>query len=474
MDKNIEEQQKKKKLIQWYPVDRDNSLKKATEDTKELFDAFQIIEGAGLINWVLEDTGFYTQLSGNETLFEYMAMIDRIRHGVLTGQISSEKTKKLIRYAKSNSPIIILGESGTGKELLANAIHQLSNRKDAPFVPINSAELSESLFESEMFGHKKGAFTGATYLKKGLLQSANKGTFFLDELGKMPVVLQAKLLRIIENKKVRMVGEEKSNEIDVRFLVAMQEQEIGKVLDDLRSRLRFPDVLRMPSLNKQLKKYGRNIIYSSLNKVMKESNFPKNERVIFSDELMEFLVGYNYKLNYRELENILHHLMLNRDPNSMGYLTMSCFSDIEDLLQNYHSNIADTSISDKKHPALHLSTVLTEDRYLEPIFIKNDAVLMRLDYENIKYAEIDSLIKKFGSLIAKGTVMHIHNKGIDFKKAFSLSKANVGYEGYMQKISRILGMNANAFVKEYAKEHSGLISQLPVKGLNLNEEASDE
>ncbi len=123
----------------------------------------------------------------------------------------------IARVARSQAPVHIFGESGTGKELVAKLIHESGPRRDGPFVPVNCGAIPTELMESELFGHKRGSFTGAVSDKKGLIQSAEGGTLFLDEIADLPLHMQVKLLRVIQEKAVRPVGEQREEGIDVRF-----------------------------------------------------------------------------------------------------------------------------------------------------------------------------------------------------------------------------------------------------------------
>lgn len=206
-----------------------------------------------------------------------------------------EMTKRL---AISNVPVLIEGESGTGKELIAKAIHAWSERKGQPFIAINSGALMESLLESELFGHAKGAFTGASGEKKGLVEMANHGTLFLDEIGEMPMSLQVKLLRFLETGEFRRVGENQLRKVDVRLVAATNrnledEIEKGNFREDLYFRLNVMKLI-VPPLRERtsdipilahffLKKYDRMYgqkkqLVEETEKILKEYSFPGNIR----------------------------------------------------------------------------------------------------------------------------------------------------------------------------------------------------
>ena len=144
-----------------------------------------------------------------------------------------EGLKTLPRIAKTNYSVLIMGESGTGKEMVARAIHALSDRKEGAFVSVNCAAIPETLIESELFGYEKGSFTGATGVKKGKFELANKGTLLLDEIGDMPLQLQTRLLRVLEAGKVSRIGGERDITLDVRVIAATHNNLKQKIIDGL-------------------------------------------------------------------------------------------------------------------------------------------------------------------------------------------------------------------------------------------------
>ena len=222
-------------------------------------------------------------------------------------QLVKETIEKVASY---DINVLIVGESGTGKDLVARTIHKLSHRANKPFVAINCASLPAELLESELFGYKKGAFTGATSDKKGLIEEANGGTLFLDEIGEMPMQLQAKLLRFIETKKIRPLGSVKEVDVDVRIISATnknleEEIEKGNFREDLYYRL-STITIRMPSLKERREDIP--LIVESILKELKEK-YGKDIQGI-SPEFLEYLMQYDYKGNIRELKNILEKAVI--------------------------------------------------------------------------------------------------------------------------------------------------------------------
>ncbi|MFH1195991.1 MAG: sigma-54 dependent transcriptional regulator [bacterium] len=209
------------------------------------------------------------------------------------------------KIAKGNMNVLITGESGTGKELIARSIHTLSKGNTCPFVPVNCGALPEPLFESELFGHEKGAFTGAVRTKPGLLEFADTGTFFFDEIGDMSISLQIKLLRMLEEKKIRRVGGQKEIPIDVRIIAATNknlEQAVteGRFRDDLYYRLNTIHI-KMPPLRDR-----KDDILLLANHFLKEL-CEKEDKTLktFSADAVRVLMEYSWPGNIRELQNII-------------------------------------------------------------------------------------------------------------------------------------------------------------------------
>ncbi len=221
-----------------------------------------------------------------------------------------EIVKTVRRIADNDMNVVIQGESGTGKELVARALHNLSRRKEAPFVPVNSGALPENLFESELFGYEKGAFTGATKSKPGLLEFADKGTFFLDEVTDLPYSVQVKLLRMIEYKKIRRIGGQKEIELDVRIIAATNQNieeavKANKFRGDLYYRL-ANFVIEIPPLRKRRDDILP-IFKHFCNELCKKDSVPPK---IFTKEAEELIRSYDWPGNVREINNLINKLFI--------------------------------------------------------------------------------------------------------------------------------------------------------------------
>src|SRR5438093_4371779 len=213
--------------------------------------------------------------------------------------------KLIERVADTDSTILVLGESGTGKELVARALHFNSRRQSAPFVPINCSALPENLLESELFGHRRGAFTGAINDKKGLFQEADGGTIFLDEVGSMSPMLQSRLLRVLQEREVRRVGENVPVYVNVRVVAATNEPletriKQGTFREDLYYRLNVIPV-SLPTLRERLDDIPLLVSHFLRDKVHARSG----KAFQFTRQAMEVLVAHHWPGNVRELENAI-------------------------------------------------------------------------------------------------------------------------------------------------------------------------
>ena len=221
-----------------------------------------------------------------------------------------ERARDMIgKLARSQAPVYITGESGSGKEVAARLIHLGSSRADSAFIAVNCGAIPENLMESEFFGYKKGAFTGADSDKMGYLQAAQKGTLFLDEVGDLPLAMQVKLLRVIQEKKVRRVGDTVEEPIDVRIISAThrslaEQVEAGQFRQDLFYRLNVIE-LKMPSL----REIPEDIPLMVKEVVARLARISGNPPPTITDAAMLALRRYDFPGNVRELENILERAL---------------------------------------------------------------------------------------------------------------------------------------------------------------------
>jgi len=270
---------------------------------------------------------------------------------ITRNQVMKEILQQAKMVAATDARVLITGESGTGKELIAQAIHRASDRKDKPFVAINCSAMAENLLESELFGHEKGAFTGATRSHEGLFQAAEGGTLMLDEIGDMPMRLQVKLLRVLQESQVRPVGSTGAKEIDVRVISATHRdlQELmtqGRFREDLYYRLNVVNIKILP-LNERREDIPL-LVAHFLQLIAQEAD---QERKVYAPEAVEMLVTAEWPGNIRQLYNIVRqNVALSRSPVISGELVqqslgehagkLASFSDARDeFTRNYLSQI---------------------------------------------------------------------------------------------------------------------------------------
>ncbi|MCK5050562.1 MAG: sigma-54-dependent Fis family transcriptional regulator [Candidatus Cloacimonetes bacterium] len=221
--------------------------------------------------------------------------------------------KETLKASQTSSTVLIYGESGTGKELIARAIHYNSSRSSAPFVPINCGAIPESLMESELFGYIKGAFTGAYENRDGFFLTADHGSIFLDEISETALLMQVKLLRILENKEIYMVGAKQPRKVDVRIICATNKHlfnlvEKEKFREDLFYRLNVITIDLPP-----LRERGDDILLLTNYLVKKYADNLGKEIPEFSDKALKIFREYHWPGNVRELENIIHRIILMND-----------------------------------------------------------------------------------------------------------------------------------------------------------------
>lgn len=232
--------------------------------------------------------------------------------GKLVGnsQVMRQIYTTIEQVASSAVSVLITGESGTGKEVVAQSIHQLSPRASRPFVPINCSAIPESLMESELFGHERGAFTGAISKREGCFELANTGTLFLDEIAEMPVMLQAKLLRVLEERKVRRLGSSKEVPVDVRVLAATNKDpheavRLGEFREDLLYRLNVIHV-KLPPLRERREDIPLLAEYM----VRELSDRHSRPAKLISPEVLEIFTRHPWPGNVRELRNVIEHAVI--------------------------------------------------------------------------------------------------------------------------------------------------------------------
>ena len=235
-------------------------------------------------------------------------------HGIVG---KSKPVRKLLaeieKASKSPATVLVLGESGTGKELVARAIHYSSKRASAPFVPVNCGAIPEKLLESELFGHVKGAFTGANESRAGFFQTADGGTILLDEINEMSPAMQVKLLRVLQDKQVGMVGARKTQKIDIR-IIASSNKDLRMLVhnnlfrEDLFFRLNVITITA-PPLRERPEDIGVLITHFA-GKFAEELG---KSAPVFSDDVLQTLTGYTWPGNVRELENLIQRLIIMTD-----------------------------------------------------------------------------------------------------------------------------------------------------------------
>ena len=241
----------------------------------------------------------------------------------ISGMIGScpqmhELFRRIRKVAQTNSTVLINGESGTGKELVARGIHDLSSREGQEMISVNCAAIPENLIESELFGHEKGAFTGATATRTGLVEAANGGTLFLDEIGELPLEAQARLLRVLQENEIRKVGSVQSKKVDIRLVVATHRDlkqlvEGGQFREDLFYRINVMTLLIPP-----LRDRGSDVLQLADVILQRTCRRLKAPTMVFSEDANQSIAEYSWPGNVRELENAIERAVVLAESTEIG------------------------------------------------------------------------------------------------------------------------------------------------------------
>ena len=248
-------------------------------------------------------------LEEKEDLKQQLKSKYTIRNIIGNSDRMQEVFESIHKVAPSKANVLLRGESGTGKELLAKAIHYMSPKAQGPFIKLNCASIPEGLLESELFGHEKGAFTGAMVARKGRFELANGGTLFLDEIGDLPIALQPKILRVLQEKEFERVGSEKTIKVDVRLIAATSRnlEELvasNRFREDLYYRLNVVPIF-LPALREK-----REDIPSLVDYFLKKFNQDNQKAVVMTPEALNSFLHYDWPGNVRELENTIERLVV--------------------------------------------------------------------------------------------------------------------------------------------------------------------
>lgn len=265
---------------------------------------------------------------------------EKANAGAATGEIGiigscppmQDLFNKIRKVAPTDSNVLIQGESGTGKELVARALHNLSQRSKAPMISVNCAAIPETLIESELFGHEKGAFTGASSGRAGLVEAADGGTLFLDEIGELPLEAQARLLRVLQEGEIRRVGSVQSHKVDVRLIAATHRDlkglaKVGRFREDLFYRLHVI-ALKLPALRER----GGDINEIANAFLIRQSARANRSDLRFSAEAEQAIRYYSWPGNVRELENAVERSVILSESSEISAELLGIDVELSDLM----------------------------------------------------------------------------------------------------------------------------------------------
>jgi two-component system response regulator HydG len=286
----------------------------------------------------------------DENIYLRDELEEQFNYGEIIGKSKpmQEVYRTLEKVAPTDSSVLIYGESGTGKELIARAIHKLSPRKDKPFIRVNCGALVETLLESELFGHEKGAFTGAVKRKKGRFELAHQGSIFLDEIGDISANMQLKLLRVLQEKEFERVGSEETIHVDVRIMAATNKNlselvQQDKFREDLYYRLHIIPIY-LPPLRERKEDIPL-LVNHFLKKLTSELNKPAKQ---ITESVMERFISYHWPGNIRELENVLERAVVLCDREFIDIKDLPILNSAaseklpSDVLDRFRLNLNDT------------------------------------------------------------------------------------------------------------------------------------
>ena len=314
-----------------------------------------------LIIYVKKAISVYQVIKENRRLRNTVISQYRFDNIIGKSKLMQDVFETIQKVAPSNATILIEGESGTGKELVAKSIHFNSTRRDKPFVAVNCSALAESLLESELFGHEKGAFTGAVAMKKGRFELADGGTLFLDEIGELSPNLQVKLLRVLQEKVIERVGGVRSLSVDIRVITATnknlkEEMVKGRFREDLFYRLNVVHIV-LPLL-KERKEDIRLLVNHFIEKYSSER---KSDTAVsgVDQEVDRLFYDYSWPGNVRELENVIERVMILCPGDTIR---------VSDLPQGFKDNV---------HNTLHLEGIPADAKLYDTLAMIEKALIER-------------------------------------------------------------------------------------------------
>jgi DNA-binding NtrC family response regulator len=332
------------------------------------------------------------KLAPQPTLYSEPTVGEKSRYGLVGSSTEMQSIFAVIeKVADTPSTVLITGESGTGKELVAKALHEQSGRKDEPFIKINCAAIPKTLMESEMFGYEKGAFTGATSSKPGRFELADGGTLFLDEIGEIPVEMQVKLLRAIQESEFERVGGLKTIKVDVRLITATNrdlEQEVqrGNFREDLFYRLNVVP-LQIPPLRKRTGDIPLLVTH-----IIKKFNERLKKSITgISDEALAALETHSWPGNIRELENVLERTILFCKGDRIERSDLQLASSAQDLASQ--SQPVPVGVGDDEDEAGELSGSLKEVVRAETARVERELIVKALDETGGNVTQAARLLK---------------------------------------------------------------------------------